>query len=47
MDISYDFTDRVAVVTGGANGIGADIAKHLRLAGAYVAIWDKKTRQCG
>jgi NAD(P)-dependent dehydrogenase (short-subunit alcohol dehydrogenase family) len=35
MDISYDFTDRVAVVTGGANGIGADIAKHLRLAGAH------------
>jgi|TARA_B110000114_G_scaffold55972_1_gene59536 NAD(P)-dependent dehydrogenase (short-subunit alcohol dehydrogenase family) len=42
MDISYDFTDRVAVVTGGANGIGADIAKHLRLAGAHVAIWDKR-----
>jgi NAD(P)-dependent dehydrogenase (short-subunit alcohol dehydrogenase family) len=36
----YDFTGRVAVVTGGAQGIGAAIVHALRRAGARVAIWD-------
>ncbi|WP_411958496.1 SDR family NAD(P)-dependent oxidoreductase [Paracoccus homiensis] len=37
---SYDFKDRVAVVTGGANGIGAAVAARLVESGARVAIWD-------
>jgi len=35
-----DFGGRTAVVTGGAQGIGAAIAKRLELSGAHVAIWD-------
>src|SRR5205823_9604570 len=38
--IVFDFAGRTAVVTGGAQGIGAAIAKRLRSAGAKVAIWD-------
>ncbi|MDB6176355.1 SDR family NAD(P)-dependent oxidoreductase [Paracoccus sp. Z330] len=37
---SYDFKDRVAVVTGGANGIGAAVVERLAQSGARVAIWD-------
>lgn len=37
---SYDFGGAVAVVTGGASGIGAEVAQHLRRAGAKVAVWD-------
>jgi len=36
----YDFTGQVAVVTGGARGIGLAIVKRLLLGGARVAIWD-------
>lgn len=36
----YDFRDQVAVVTGGASGIGAAIAQRLSASGARVAIWD-------
>jgi NAD(P)-dependent dehydrogenase (short-subunit alcohol dehydrogenase family) len=36
----FDFGGRTAVVTGGAQGIGAAIAKRLRSSGAKVAIWD-------
>jgi NAD(P)-dependent dehydrogenase (short-subunit alcohol dehydrogenase family) len=36
----YDFTGTVAVVTGGASGIGAAVAAHLRQGGARVAAWD-------
>ena len=35
-----DLGGRVAVVTGGARGIGAAISATLRLAGAEVAVWD-------
>lgn len=33
-------TDRVAVVTGGSSGIGAEIARQLRAAGARPVVWD-------
>ena len=36
----YDFAGRVAVVTGGASGIGAQVARQLRDAGATVVSWD-------
>lgn len=39
-NVSYDFRDRVAVVTGGSNGIGAAIARQYREAGAKVFVWD-------
>jgi 3-oxoacyl-[acyl-carrier protein] reductase len=35
-----DFTGRKAVVTGGAQGIGAAIAKRLQSSGAKVVLWD-------
>ena len=35
-----DFSNRTAVVTGGAQGIGAAIAGRLELSGARVVIWD-------
>lgn len=36
----YDFAGAVAVVTGGASGIGAEVATQLRRSGARVAVWD-------
>jgi 3-oxoacyl-[acyl-carrier protein] reductase len=36
----YDFTGSVAVVTGGASGIGAEVARQLQAAGASVVVWD-------
>jgi 2-dehydro-3-deoxy-L-rhamnonate dehydrogenase (NAD+) len=36
----YDFTDRVALVTGGASGIGAAVADRLREGGAEVHVFD-------
>ena len=38
---SYDFEGRVALVTGGASGIGAAVALHLREGGAKVAVFDR------
>ncbi|MPW19602.1 glucose 1-dehydrogenase [Paraburkholderia sp. CNPSo 3157] len=38
---SYDFSGAVAVVTGGARGIGAAIARRLADRGASVAVWDR------
>jgi 3-oxoacyl-[acyl-carrier protein] reductase len=35
-----DFTGRTAIVTGGAQGIGAAIAKRLSASGAQVVVWD-------
>lgn len=37
----YDFTDRSAVVTGGAQGIGRAAVNRLVEGGAKVAIWDR------
>jgi len=38
----YDFRGRVALVTGGASGIGAATAEKLRAGGAQVAVFDRK-----
>ena len=38
---TYDLTGRMAVVTGGANGIGSAVARRLTDSGARVAIWDR------
>jgi 3-oxoacyl-[acyl-carrier protein] reductase len=37
----YDFTQRAAVVTGGAQGIGYAVAERLLEGGARVALWDR------
>jgi 2-dehydro-3-deoxy-L-rhamnonate dehydrogenase (NAD+) len=36
-----DFTNRTAVVTGGAAGIGLAIARRLQASGARVSLWDR------
>jgi 2-dehydro-3-deoxy-L-rhamnonate dehydrogenase (NAD+) len=36
------FMDRAAIVTGGASGIGRDIAQRLTAEGARVSVWDMK-----
>lgn len=38
--IRYDFSGKVAVVTGGGGGIGAAIVRRLRECGANVAVWE-------
>ena len=38
--IKFDFKDRTAVITGGAQGFGLDIAKRFLKSGAKVIIWD-------
>ena len=40
MTVSYDFSDTVVAVTGGANGIGRAIADAFMAAGATVEAWD-------
>lgn len=37
----YDLKDRVAVVTGGAQGIGLAVAQRLAASGATVVLWDQ------
>ena len=38
--INFNFTNRTAIVTGGAPGFGLDIAKRFLKSGAKVIIWD-------
>ena len=38
--IRYDFNDQVIAITGGAGGIGADIARGVLRDGGRVAVWD-------
>ena len=38
--IDFDFKNRTAVITGGAQGFGLDIAKRFLNSGAKVIIWD-------
>ena len=42
--ISFDFKNRTAVVTGGAQGFGLDIAKRFLDSGAKVIIWDTDSK---
>ncbi len=37
----YDLKGRVAVITGGAQGIGFAVAKRMAASGASIAIWDR------
>lgn len=37
---NYDFNDRVAVVTGGAQGIGYAVAERILAGGGAVSLWD-------
>jgi 3-oxoacyl-[acyl-carrier protein] reductase len=37
----YDLNDRIAVVTGGAQGIGLAVARRLLESGARVVLWDR------
>ena len=41
MSITFDFSSRAAVVTGGAQGIGRAVAERLVDGGAAVALWDQ------
>jgi len=40
---SLDFKGRIAIVTGGLQGIGAAIVKRLEASGARTRVWDAKT----
>ncbi len=42
--ITFDFKDRTAIVTGGAQGFGFDITKRFLKSGAKVIIWDKDSK---
>jgi 3-oxoacyl-[acyl-carrier protein] reductase len=41
MTTTYDLKDRVAVITGGGQGIGRAIAERMIASGARVALWDR------
>ena len=38
---NYDFKDRVAIITGGGQGIGLSVAERILLSGGKVSIWDR------
>ncbi|MBB5754507.1 SDR family NAD(P)-dependent oxidoreductase [Prosthecomicrobium pneumaticum] len=38
---SYDFENRVAIVTGGGQGIGLAVAERMLASGASVSVWDR------
>ena len=38
---TYDLNGKVAVITGGAQGIGFAVAQRMRDSGAILAIWDR------
>ena len=40
MSVSYDFSGKTAVVTGGSKGIGRAICQQLKQSGAQVWNWD-------
>jgi 2-dehydro-3-deoxy-L-rhamnonate dehydrogenase (NAD+) len=42
---SYDFEGRVAIVTGGGQGIGLTVAERMLEGGASIAIWDRDAAQ--
>ena len=42
--IDFNFDKRTAVITGGAQGFGLDIAKRFLNSGAKVIIWDIDTK---
>jgi NAD(P)-dependent dehydrogenase (short-subunit alcohol dehydrogenase family) len=46
-DVRFDFRDRVVVVTGAANGIGAACARLLAASHARVALWDVDVAAAG
>ena len=43
--ITYDFKNRTAIVTGGAQGFGLDIAKRFLDSGGKVIVWDIDTKK--
>ena len=38
---AYDLKDRVAIVTGGAQGIGLAVTNRILASGGKVSIWDR------
>ena len=42
--ITFDFKNRTAIVTGGAQGFGFDITKRILKSGAKVIIWDNDSK---
>ena len=42
--ITFDFKNRTAIVTGGAQGFGFDITKRFLKSGAKVIIWDNDSK---
>lgn len=43
--INYELDEKVAVITGGASGIGLACAQAMARSGAAVSVWDLKSEQ--